>query len=69
MVLGVELEQPLQLIVMLGAAHEHSAAPSARSLLLAPYAVQAEYWLFKQKIYFTREGCLMSPVYICPYKD
>lgn len=47
LVIWVELEQPLQLIVMLRAAHEHSAAPSARSLLLAPYAVQAEYWLFK----------------------
>lgn len=61
-VIGVEL-QPLQLIVMMSEAHEHSAAPSARSLLLAPY-VQAEYRLFKEKMHFTREGCLMSPVHI-----
>lgn len=59
-VIGVELQQLLQLIVM-SKAHEHSAAPSARSLLLAPYAVRAEYWLFKQKMHFTRESCLMSP--------
>lgn len=34
------------------------------SLLLAPCAVQGEYWLFKQQVRFTRGRVLMSPVHI-----